>query len=816
MKTPAMQQYSEIKKNHPDCLVLFRMGDFYETFYEDAKLASRVLDIALTKRTTRKGPGIPLAGIPYHALESYLGRLVTNRIKVAIVEQLEDPRYAKGVVKRGVVRIVTPGTLTETNLLSEKQNAWIASVYSGAVALLDLSTGEFFATRERSPEDVLARYSCSEVILPDDSRHLPLAGRLKKAGFWTETVPARHFSHAQALQQLFDHFQTIGAVRAGQEDQTEETCSGGALLWYVRQTRRSSAGHIRGLRIVKSSEHMSLDRETIRNLELTECIADRTAEGSLLGVIDKTRTGMGARLMRRLLLSPLMNISEINQRLDAVGFLAKDTLKREEISSILSEQKDIERITGKISFGTALPRDLACLKTSIEKLPRLKSICRDGPALIQKISRMPGLEDVHRLLESALADELPASARDGRIFRPGYSSELDELRDILKGGRGYISRLEEQERKRTGIKSLRVGYNRVFGYYFEVTKKHLQNVPGHFVRKQTTAAGERFVTEELKEWEEKTLSAQERQAAMETQLYGELLEKLSGHIGELQTVSESVAMLDCIACFAGLSQKNHYARPVLTERPVLFLEGSRHPVIETLTDSFVPNDIQMSESERMLLITGPNMAGKSTVMRQAALTVIMAQMGMFVPASMAQIGIADRVFSRIGAHDDITHGRSTFLVEMQEVASILNNATEKSLVIMDEIGRGTSTYDGMAIAWAVAEHLFTDISCRTMFATHYHVLTELGRQSQVKNYNMAVRELKDEIVFLRRLVRGGTDKSYGIHVAGLAGMPKPVLEKAREVQSLLEKEDLMRKQMVTEKPLPRKDATPVQRTLNDI
>ncbi len=801
--TPAMKQYMDIKNRHPDCLVLFRMGDFYETFFEDAKIASRELEITLTGRGSKNGPRVPLAGIPYHALDNYLAKLIRKGIKVAIVEQMEDPKKAKGVVKRDVVRIVTPGTVTESQILDDRSNNYIASLYRGkgfGIAYVDLTTGEFRSTETDEPIDELARLAPAEILVPSMDEDDDTARALRKRGYFVNPLEDRHFVHEQATRTLTEHFRTGSLDGFGLRDRPLAVSSAGALLNYLSQTQKNSLGHINKISFYKEADYMLIDGTTVSNLELVKNIRNRTRENTLLSTIDSTRTSMGSRMLKRWLLLPLTSKESINLRLAAVDELCSGSMMRQDLGDCLSRTGDVERLISRVNLMTAGPRDLVVLGDSLAELPNLKaSLAGAGSRILQKFSDLDVQEEAEKLIRRSMRDEPPVNIRDGGVIRKGYSPELDELQGIVRDSKGIIRDMESRERKSTGIPNLRIGFNRVFGYYFEITKKSMGKVPSHYVRKQTTANGERFVTEELKELEEKILGAEERIVAMESELFMEVLKRLSKSTGGIQKAAGTVAELDCLVALAETAVKNSYCRPEIADGKDISLRGLRHPVIEQAVDDYIPNDVLFSDRSRLMIITGPNMAGKSTLMRAASLAVILGQMGSFVPAESARLGISDRIFSRVGAHDDITHGQSTFMVEMNEVAQILNNASERSFVIMDEIGRGTSTYDGVAIAWAVAEHICREVKCNSMFATHYHALTKLSSHRGVRNYNIAVREDREDIVFLRKLVEGGTDKSYGIHVARLAGMPKGVIEKAREIQFRLEDEDRIKDRVVVDK-----------------
>ncbi len=795
--TPGMKQYLEVKQSHPDCLVMLRMGDFYEMFYQDAETAAKELEITLTAR----GKGekrAPLAGVPYHALDSYLAKLVKKGYKVAIVEQLEDPRLAKGLVKRGVVRIVTPGTVIEPSMLEEQESNYCLALISAltlsgeeyAYACCELSTGEFFTSNVAGKEAMLselARIAPKEVIIPESLKvNQELLTLFRERGYFINTLEEHYFREEKAapiLRQQFTHLQ-------GLESFSRNIAVSGALLHYLQHTQKNALPHITSVSF-RSREHLLLDAVTLRNLELLKNMRDGSSRGTLLSVLDKTLTPMGSRLIRRWLKEPLFQEEKIQQRLDAVEELHRNFLLREEIREILKNISDLERLIGRVNYGNATPKDLLALRHSLLQSPALSEKmggCRS--ALLQQLSALPQFDGLAVQLD-AVADDAPAIIREGSIFKNNYSAELDELRDIRKNSRLCLQQLEEREKKRTGISTLKVGYTNVFGYFLEVSRKNIPLVPADYIRKQTTANTERYVTEELKVQEEKILTAEEKSIAMEEQLFRELLQSAAEKTREIQETAQKVAALDVLCSFAAAASEYNYCKPLLVPQKLIELKRARHPVIERMQETFIPNDIFLQEGE-MMLITGPNMSGKSSIMRQAALIVLMAQLGSFVPAEKATLGTVDRIFTRVGASDDISGGQSTFMVEMVETASILHQATKDSLIILDEIGRGTSTFDGVSLAWSVAEHIHNTIAARTMFSTHYHVLNKLAAKfPRMKNYNLAVREDAGMVLFLYTLQEGGTDQSYGIHVAGLAGLPSPVVQRAREIQRLLEEDDEM-------------------------
>jgi DNA mismatch repair protein MutS len=785
--TPAMKQYKKVKEKYPDCVVFFRMGDFYEMFFEDAKTASRALNITLTKRA-----GAPLAGIPWKNLDTYLDRMIKQGYKVAICEQMEDPRTVKGrVVDRDVVRIVTPGTVTSTEMLDNKTNNFLMSVVEQdrriGIAVADISTGEFMATELNSREQLnneIARFSPAEIIIPEN---YSVETEIYKTKF-----EERFFSFENAYKELVQHFNAINLQGYGLEQKEKAVMAAGALLRYLNETQKNSTKQITKIRYFETGNHMILDRSTVRNLELVRNIMDGTARGSLLGAVDRTSTSMGSRLLRKWLLNPLLDIAQINKRLDAVHELSRNTLLREELKEILNNINDVERLITKISNNTANARDLVALKKSLADVPKIKNLLKETKSLMfKKICQMKELKDEIELIEKSIKENPSAKLTEGGMIRKGCHKELDELREIAHGGKDWIAKLESEEKSKTGISTLRVGFNKVHGYYVEVTKKHSDSVPASYIRKQTLVNAERYITPELKEKEASILGAEDKINMLEYEIFQELAKKISGKIREIQEIGENVAVLDALISFAVSSIENNYSRPELTDRPLLDIAEGRHPVVELLQkEPFIPNNAKLNNEERLLIITGPNMAGKSCYMRQIAVIQLLSQIGCFVPAKSAKIGIVDRIFTRVGAYDDLTMGQSTFMVEMNETANILNNATSKSLVILDEIGRGTSTYDGISIAWAVAEYIYEKIGARTLFATHFHQLNKLADKfEKVKNYNIAVKETKDAIIFLRKIIKGGTDKSYGIQVARLAGLPKEVIEKSMKIMSQLEMED---------------------------
>ena len=805
--TPAMRQYMQIKHKYKDCVVFFRMGDFYETFYEDAKTTAEALDIALTKRGMKKdGQSIPLAGIPYHALDMYLAKMIKKGHKVAIVEQMEDPKLAKGIVKRDVVRIVTPGTVIEENILSDSNN-YIASLSPGkskyGLSFVDISTGEFIVTEATGLNDILIeiqKQNPSEVILPltyeTDEKTVKI---LKDAGIYVTYHSDVDFYEENAAASLQEHFNILSLDGFGLREKTRAVSSAGALLSYLYETQKNALRHITKIKPYSTKESMIMDITTVKNLELVRNLRDGSEKNTLLSVLNKTQTSMGYRLLKKVIMKPLVNLHKINERLVAVEELFKNNFLLEELIELLKKMSDLERLVSRVSMGHSNPRDLVSLHGSLEIIPEVKALLEDVESvLLIKLADMDPLRHLTKQIDEIIVDEPPVSVSDGKFVKEGYNDELDELRRISTNAKKIIREIESKERESTGIKSLKVRYNRIFGYYIEVTRTNSDNVPEHYIKKQTLVNSERFATPELKELEEKILTAEEKSIAIEISIFEDLITAALKEISKLQKISENISYLDVLCSFAKVSQLNRYVKPQVASNFKLSLKTARHPVVEIATQ-FVPNDTIITEQNRVKIITGPNMAGKTCYMRQVALNVIMAQMGCFVPADEAEINIVDKVFCRTGASDDISQGQSTFMVEMSETAQILNNATEKSLIVLDEIGRGTSTYDGVSIAWAVAEYIATQIKAKTLFATHYHVLNNLEKEIPcVKNYNIAVSEREDRIIFLRKILEGGTDKSYGIHVARLAGMPMSVINKSKELQFRLENEDKIAEKIIVE------------------
>ncbi len=799
--TPMMKQYLAIKEQHPDCLLFFRLGDFYEMFNEDAKVGSRELELTLTTRDRNKPENerTPMCGVPYHAAESYIARLIAKGYKVAICEQMEDPALAKGIVERDIIRIVTPGTVIDSSMLDEGRNNYICAIYMEAMAaglcFCDMSTGECFATSFAGSGltdhliNELGRFSPREAVLSpaayDDAALVDfLRSRLDCR---CENGGEERFS-AQVSNAAADK-QFRKRVNVPEEHEQEAVQAAGALISYLVETQKTDLSHISTLNFYSGGQFMELDLTARRNLELTETLRSKEKKGSLLWVLDKTKTAMGRRLIRTWLERPLLSPVQINRRLSAVSDLVEDAIGREEIILCLKEITDLERLIGRIVYGTAGGRDLVALARGLEKLPALQSLLEGhSSALLTSLcAELDGLPELCRTINAALVDEPPFSVREGGFIREGWNEDVDHLRCVQTNGKSLVAAVEAREKERTGIKNLKVGFNKVFGYYIEVSKSNYDLVPDDYIRKQTLANCERYITQELKDLEHEILSAQDRIVALEYELFCRLRQMAADRVAEIQRTAAAVAQVDVLTSFAAVAVANRYCRPEVDLSDKLEILDGRHPVVEQmLKDSlFVPNDTVMDGADDLLaIITGPNMAGKSTYMRQVALITLMAQVGSFVPARSAHVGIVDRVFTRIGASDDLSAGASTFMVEMNEVAELLKNATSKSLLILDEIGRGTSTYDGMAIARAVLEYCADKkrLGCKTLFATHYHELTVLeGQLPGVKNYNIAAKKKKDDIIFLRKIVPGGADQSYGIEVAQLAGVPNRVIDRARDI-----------------------------------
>ena len=811
--TPMKKQYLEIKSQHPDCLLFFRLGDFYEMFDDDAKTAAAELNLTLTTRDRNKPPEqrTPMCGVPYHSSEAYISRLIAKGYKVAICEQTEDPAQAKGLVDREVIRVVTPGTLIEENMLEEGKNNFLAALYSGpqgaGLCLGDISTGEVFLTQfdpagwQEHAINELARFSPREIILSPGACEEGLLDYLSaKLSCRVEHASEARFDLAAAQARVTQQF-TVGLDQVPGDARPAIQAAGG-LLSYLYETQKTDLSYLHTVRYYSTGRFLELDPVARRNLELTETLRGKEKKGSLLWVLDKTKTAMGGRQLRSWLERPLLDPVAISRRLDAVGWLVDHSVEREELTQVLREITDLERLISRIVYGTAGARDLVALAAGLRRLPELQNYLPDkSPVLLARLREaLTGLPDLTDLIARGILDEPPFSVREGGIIRAGYHEDVDQLREILTDTKGVIAKLEAAEKEKTGIKSLKVGFNKVFGYYIEVSKSYYDQVPETYIRKQTLTNCERYITQELKDMEHTILSAQDRIVALEYQLFCDIRDQVAAQSPRIQEIAGAVAQVDVLVSFATVAAENNYCMPTVDNSDRLEITEGRHPVVEKMRRDvlFVPNDTYMDNKEHLAaILTGPNMAGKSTYMRQVALMVLMAQMGSFVPARAARIGVVDRIFTRIGASDDLAGGQSTFMVEMTEVAELLKHATSRSLLILDEIGRGTSTYDGMSIARAVLEWCADPkrLGAKTLFATHYHELTVLeGELPGVKNFNIAARKKKDEILFLRKIVPGGADQSYGIEVANLAGLPPKVIRRAREILAELERQDKAPKQ----------------------
>ncbi len=805
--TSMMQQYLNLKAEYQDCILFFRLGDFYEMFFDDARTASRELELTLTGRDCGLEERAPMCGVPFHAATTYVERLIGKGYKVAICEQLEDPALAKGLVKRDVIRVVTPGTVIEPTMLDERANNFLLSVHftgeKAGMAFADVSTGEFFVHEIASAADTLAdeiaRIQPIEIIANDLVRLRSCQGREDVS---CSEQPGSWYQYQNASEALCRHFALNDLSPLGlSEEYRSGACAAGALMRYLSETQKNALEHITELRIYQGAATMLLDRNTRRNLELTESIRGRSSKGSLLWLMDKTSTAMGGRLLRSWIEQPLIDREQILRRLDAVEEFTSEHVLTMTLSEELQGVYDVERLLSKVSYKSINARDCLALCASLGKVPGIRDLLAGAKshAVRQVREQLDPLEELTALLKSAIHPDAPLAISEGGIIRDGYSAMLDEYRAASVSGKQWILDLEQREREATGIKNLRVQYNKVFGYYIEVTKSYYELVPAHYTRKQTLTNCERYMTPELKDMEQKIVGAQEQSVRLELQLFTEIREKIAAEIGRIQRTAMALKTLDALLSLSKVAVSNHYVRPDITDDGSLRILDGRHPVVEqTLQDGgFVPNDTLMNQNEqRMLIITGPNMAGKSTYMRQVALIVLMAHIGSFVPAREAGIPIVDRIFTRVGASDDLASGQSTFMVEMSETAYILRNATARSLIILDEIGRGTSTFDGLSIAWAVVEYLCDKekVGAKTLFATHYHELSELeGHVEGVENYCISVKEHGEDVIFLRKIIRGGADRSFGVHVARLAGVPKPVLVRAHEIQARLEVSDINQK-----------------------
>ena len=807
--SPMMQNYLETKKQYNDCMLFYRLGDFYEMFFDDAIVASRELEITLTSRACGLEEKAPMCGVPYHAVDIYISRLIAKGYKVAICEQLEDPKKAKGIVKRDVIRVVTPGTVIEANMLEEKRNNYIMSIVKKGIhyglAICDISTGDFFATQIKLQSnnfekllDEYARYTPAEIVVNNAMGNSEKELNILKDRNNTFITIRDDNTFSKDDKTILNLYTVVdGFEKVKEEFDNEEliVLAINGLLNYFTETQKVKLEHINKIQVYEVRKYMALDINARRSLELTERMRDKSKKGTLIWVLDKTSTSMGGRLLRRWINDPLLDIHEIKDRLDAVSEFKNDIILRGDVTDILKKVYDIERLAGKIAYGNVNARELVSLKNSLKNIPSLKQILSNAKSNMLKglYEKLDGLEDIYELIDKAIVEDPPISVKEGGIIKSGFSTEIDEYRKASTEGKNWIIALEAKEKEKTGIKNLKVGYTRVFGYYIEITKSFLKQVPDNYIRKQTLTNAERFITEELKQIEDKILGSEEKVINLEYDEFTKIRDKIASNIERLQTTASAVANIDVLSNFATIAEDNNYVYPEVNEEDIIDIKGGRHPVIEKMVDDgiFVENDTYLDCNEnRVAIITGPNMAGKSTFMRQVAIITLMAQIGCFVPAESARIGIVDKIFTRVGASDDLSSGQSTFMVEMNEVANILKNATPKSLVILDEIGRGTSTYDGLSIAWAVAEYIADKekIGCKTLFATHYHELLELEEKVEgIKNYHIAVKEKGEDIIFLRKILEGGTDESYGIHVAKLAGVPKNVVTRANKILRSLEK-----------------------------
>ncbi len=806
-ETPLRRQYLEIKSQYPDCILFFRLGDFYETFDEDAEIAARELDLTLTSRPVAKNKRVPMAGVPHHAVDTYIARLIERGYHVAVCEQVTEPT-GKGLVERAVTRVITPGTVIEPELLAEDRPNYLMAILPvgnpetgewnrAGVAYADISTGEFAATQFDGDNtavwvfEEVARLTPREVIMPEAWVE---RGATMPEGVHLTALPDWQFEYKNAVDNLHEQFGVATLDGCGLGDKPYAVAAAGSIVQYLRATQMSKLTQLASIRTYTTASFMVLDPFTRRNLEITETLRSRKMHGSLLGILNRTVTAMGARLLRQWLTQPLLDIDRLNRRLDAVEILTNDEPLRAELRELLRQVSDVERLVNRVVIGKAGPRDLLGLRDSLMVIPHIQTLVADLPALNILAQSMDECDDVVNLITQAINDEPPATLNTIGVIRPGYAEELDEVLERTREAREWIRDLEPRERRRTGIPTIKVGYNKVFGYYIEVTKANTDKVPDDYIRKQTLVNAERYITPELKEYETLVLNAEEEILEVERKLFDDLLQQLGQHGDRISKTARAIAHLDVFVSLAEVAMREGYCRPTLSEENILDIRGGRHPVVEKLLEGgvrYTPNDTAFDEQSRIHIITGPNMSGKSTYIRQVAIITLMAQIGSFVPADEATIGLVDRIFARIGAQDEIHAGQSTFMVEMVETARLLTGSTERSLLILDEIGRGTSTYDGLAIARAVIEYIHNHpkLNCRTLFATHYHELTELPNiLPRCRNYNVSVSERGEEIVFLHKVVPGGADRSYGVHVAQLAGMPRPVVERAKELLEQLERE----------------------------
>ena len=810
--SPMMQHYLKTKEEYKDCILFYRLGDFYEMFFDDAILASRELELTLTGKECGQEERAPMCGVPFHAAETYIARLIGKGYKVAICEQMEDPKLAKGIVKREVIRVVTPGTVIESNLLDEKKNNYIMAIYKNGIyfgiSICDVSTGDFKATQIKETNnfsmalDEISRYSPAEIVVNElmYATTEEIAKIRERFQIYISKQEEEKFSNnSEELLNKYNIVNEDGNEIKDINDKTLCICAINGLLTYILETQKTSLDHINKITLYNNTKYMCLDINARRNLELTEKLRDKSKKGTLLWVLDKTSTSMGGRRLRRWLNDPLLDVERINKRLNAVKELKEKLILRGDITDLLKKVYDIERLVGKISYGNANGRDLISLKNSIKQLPELKRIMvsADSTLLKELYEELDTLEDIYTIIDNAIVEEPPISVKEGGLIKKGYDEEIDKLKIATTDGKNWLIQLEADEREKTGIKGLKVGFNKVFGYYIEVTKSNISLVPDRYIRKQTLTNGERYVTEELKKLENELLGAEEKVINLEYNAFCDIREKIEKQIIRIQKTADIISTLDVLNSFATIAEDMNYCMPIVDNSGIIDIKGGRHPVIEKILPSgaFVDNDTYLDkEDNRFSIITGPNMAGKSTYMRQVALISLMAQCGSFVPATYARLGVVDKIFTRIGASDDLSMGQSTFMVEMMEVAQILKDATKNSLVILDEIGRGTSTYDGLSIAWAVAEYISDKEKCgaKTLFATHYHELIGLEEKLDgVKNYSIAVKEKGEDIIFLRKIIKGGTDESYGVHVAKLAGVPQGVTKRANEILKNIERKNVL-------------------------
>ncbi len=810
--SPMMQHYLETKNQYKDCILFYRLGDFYEMFFDDAINVSKELELTLTGKECGMEERAPMCGIPYHAAETYISKLISKGYKVAICEQLEDPKKAKGMVKRDVIRIVTPGTVIEANLLDDRKNNYIMSIYKNGIyfgiTVCDVTTGDFRTTEIREKNnftiliDELSKYSPAELVV--NSMMFDCKEEIDKIKerfevYITKLDEDKFTNDTERLKSKYKIIDDENNEISNIESYNLSIPATNALLTYLLETQKNNLDHINKLIFYNTTKYMSLDINARRNLEITEKLRDKAKKGTLLWVLDKSATSMGGRLIRRWINNPLLDIKKINRRLDAVSELKNNIILRGDIIENLKKVYDIERLAGKISYGSANGRDLISLKNSAKQLPAIKKILAqcNSELLVDLHHNLDTLSDIYKLIDKTIVEEPPVSVKEGGLIKKGFDEEVDKLKTATTEGKNWIIQLEVREREQTGIKGLKVGFNKVFGYYIEVTKSNLSLVPDRYIRKQTLTTGERYITEELKNLENQILGAEEKVVNLEYDIFVKVRDQIEAQIERIQKTAEIIATLDALSSFAVVAEDQNYVRPNVDNSGIIDIKDGRHPVIEKIlpSGSFVQNDTYLDQNEnRLAIITGPNMAGKSTYMRQVALIVLMAQIGSFVPASSANIGVVDKIFTRVGASDDLSMGQSTFMVEMMEVAQILKEATKNSLVILDEIGRGTSTYDGLSIAWAVAEYISDKEKCgaKTLFATHYHELTDLENKLEgVKNYSVAVKEKGEDIIFLRKIIKGGTDESYGVHVAKLAGVPQIVTKRANEILKSIEKKNVL-------------------------